>query len=214
LGAFRIDWELGTMNKTIGILLVVCLTGCATVPRYTPVIDMRGVDPARYEADLTECEQYALQVSPVRSAVAGAAAVSVFGALLGAATGDRELMRYGARNGAVQGAAAGAAAGLAEQHTILQNCLTGRGYLVLGAGIATSPRVASAVVPAEPYSAMPPNPPRGPGRNLSSANAAESTADSPNYQLRPSDRFSNAADPWLFHSLSGAWRGYDKAHSF
>jgi membrane-associated protease RseP (regulator of RpoE activity) len=159
LGAFRIDWELGTMNKTIGILLVVCLTGCATVPRYTPVIDMRGVDPARYEADLTECEQYALQVSPVRSAVAGAAAVSVFGALLGAATGDRELMRYGARNGAVQGAAAGAAAGLAEQHTILQNCLTGRGYLVLGAGIATSPRVASAVVPAESYSAMPPNPP-------------------------------------------------------
>jgi outer membrane lipoprotein SlyB len=148
------------MNKTTGILLVVCLTGCATVPSYNPVIDMRGVDQARYEADLTDCRQYAAQVSPGRSAVAGAVAVSMFGALLGAATGDRELTRYEARTGAVQGAAAGAAAGLAEQHTILLNCLTGRGYAVLGAGIATSPRVASAVVPAGPYSsAMPPIPP-------------------------------------------------------
>lgn len=118
------------MKKTISLIAVIALlTGCATASWYQPVIDTRGVNAAQYQADLSECRQYAAQRDPVNQAAAGAIAGALLGALLGAATGTSR--NYGASVGAASGVAAGAAHGADSQMQIIRRCLMGRGYHVL-----------------------------------------------------------------------------------
>jgi hypothetical protein len=128
-----VTWQIRfrTSLKVKMTLTKIVLAGCATAPAYRPVVDTKGVDLLQYEIDLDDCKHYAEQVDPVRNAVAGAIAVGIFGAVLGAATGDRQLMQYGLRTGAIDGAAAGTVAGIAAKHHILVRCLSGRGYNVL-----------------------------------------------------------------------------------
>ena len=109
----------------------IALASCATAPSYRPVVDTQGVDLNRYEQDLSDCKSYAAQVDPARRATGGAIVGALFGAALGGAIGGRDFAGTGARIGAVEGVGVGAASGVVDQHTIVRNCLTGRGYRVL-----------------------------------------------------------------------------------
>jgi len=105
---------------------------CSASNGYRPIIDMQGVDPEALECDLLDCQSYAAQISPARSAVANAVAGAVFGALIGLAVGDRGwAARAGARGGAIGGAMSGAANAGAAQINTVRNCMVGRGYRVL-----------------------------------------------------------------------------------
>lgn len=116
-------------NITACLLVITTLTACAS---HRPVVDTKGVDMNAYNADLGECQKYAEQVNPAATAVGGATAGAVFGALLGAAIGGRSAAGYGAGIGAAQSGGAGAASGAGKQIQIINNCMAGRGYKVLG----------------------------------------------------------------------------------
>lgn len=115
--------------KKILATLALLLAGCAT---RAPVIDTKGVDMGKYTEDLQECQYFASPYGAGSSAAAGAGAGALFGALLGAAIGGRSAVGLGARIGAVEGLGGGAVAGVAKQTQIVNNCMMGRGYRVLG----------------------------------------------------------------------------------
>ena len=112
---------------------VLILSGCATSgANYRPIVDVKGVDMNKFEGDLIECRQYAVQVAGAgEGAAAGAVAGALFGALLAAAAGVKYDRASIARVGAVSGAVSGAAEGEKGQRNIIRTCLTGRGYSVL-----------------------------------------------------------------------------------
>lgn len=126
-----------TTRQAIACILIVPLltAGCAhnaTGDNYRPIVDLRGVDPSRFEADLIECQAYARQVAgAAEQAVAGAVAGALFGALLAAAAGGGYNRDQHAKVGAVIGMASGAAEGEKDQRSIITRCLGGRGYNVL-----------------------------------------------------------------------------------
>ena len=115
-------------GKAILTLAGLLLGGCAAHSS-KPVIDPAGVDMAKYEKDLGECEQIALQVES--KAGAGAAEGAVVGGLIGGIFGGSDGALKGAGAGAVGGAAGGAADTQREQSTVVKNCLRNRGYQVL-----------------------------------------------------------------------------------
>ena len=119
------------------LVATMALGAAACAQSYRPIVDMQGVDEARYEADLAECRNYAQQVSPAGDAVSG----GLVGGLIGAAVGSAVGAAVGnVASGAVVGGAAGGATGVAaggsrgysRQKTVINNCLSGRGYRVLG----------------------------------------------------------------------------------
>lgn len=118
-------------------LSVIAVSACASVAdSYTPIVDLKNEDVAKYRADLAECRQYARQVDPASEAVAGglvaAAAGAAIGAAIGAAYGDAgQGAAAGAATGGATGTATGLAAGAYGQAQVIQRCLTGRGYQVL-----------------------------------------------------------------------------------
>lgn len=109
------------------------LAGCATTgtgSNFRPIVDNKGVDLNRYEADLQECQAYAKSTPNAgKSAAGGAAAGAALGLALALIGGDKKLASAGA--GAVVGGAVGASAGEGSQRNIIKNCLKGRGYKVL-----------------------------------------------------------------------------------
>ena len=108
------------------------LAGCAgRDPGGRVIVDMKGVDPYQYQADLAECEDYADQVAVGEQAVTGAAAGAVVGGLVGAAVGDSGTAQRSAGAGAVLGGAKGTSRGLDERQRVVRNCLRNRGYAVL-----------------------------------------------------------------------------------
>lgn len=115
------------------VVLAVVLTGCAgrDRPPGGVIVDMKGVDPARYQADLAECRTYADQVDVAGKAVGGAVGGAVVGGLIGAAVGDSGTAKRGAGAGAVGGGAQGTVSGLEERDRVVKNCLRNRGYSVL-----------------------------------------------------------------------------------
>lgn len=104
------------------------LSACAS---YRPIVDMKGVDSARYETDLAECQRYADQLSPGAHAAAGAGIGAIIGGAIGAILCGRDCANAGAGIGAVQGVAAGGAEGASGQVDIIRRCMTNRGYAVL-----------------------------------------------------------------------------------
>lgn len=133
------------------------LTGCATRPagspgsgfgsEYTPIVDMRGVDPARWTADLAECRDYARQVDTAGNAATGAVAGALLGAaLMAAAGGNRRWTERNASVGAVRGTAAGLASGVQKERLVMNNCVIGRGYRVLDGNVAFVPQQVAAPV--------------------------------------------------------------------
>lgn len=123
------------MRAIAAVLLAVALAGCAG---YRPIVDMKGVESAKYEADLKECQAYAEQVDVGGSGLGGAAIGAGLGAVLGAIIcsplGSRaagQCAGIGAGAGGVSGAAQGTAYGAGGQMQVIKNCMAGRGYKVL-----------------------------------------------------------------------------------
>lgn len=114
-------------------IAALVLTGCATTASqpYAPIVDTKGVDLNRYQADLDECRALGAQANPVQKAGEGAVAGAIIGGLLGAAIGGRGMAGFGAKIGAGEGLIGGAANGIAMQHVAIKVCLIGRSYRVL-----------------------------------------------------------------------------------
>ena len=118
----------------VAISIMALLSGCAatTGANYRPIIDSKNVDFNRYEADLKECQAYATQTaSAAESAAAGAIAGALLGAALAAAAGGGYSRNSAAGVGAVSGAFGAGVDGERNQRTIINRCLSGRGYKVL-----------------------------------------------------------------------------------
>lgn len=145
------------MNKfsVLAVAVSVGLSGCAAAPpntpgagsgdTYTPFVDVQGVDPARYSADLASCRSYAQQIDPNKQAMQGMLAGIIVGALVGAAVGGSgRHAEYGAGYGGTVGVMSGGGRAVLKQETIIANCLAGRGYRVLeGATVGTNPSAPS-----------------------------------------------------------------------
>jgi hypothetical protein len=113
-------------------IVVVITVGCAGA-NVRPLVDMKGVNEAAYEKDLSECQAYAQQQSGMgETAAKGAGAGAVVGGLLGLVTGGNKTgIAQAAGAGAVVGAAGGAFTGNQAQEAVVKRCLSGRGYKVL-----------------------------------------------------------------------------------
>ena len=132
------------MKKIAAVSLAALMLGaCAqnVNGRYTyePVIDVKasGKSQQEYLVDLDECQQLAAQRDGTGEAVAGALAGALLGAALGGIVGHaygapQHGMAYGAGMGGITAGAKSAAAGHGNQQSIVQNCLAGRGYRVVG----------------------------------------------------------------------------------
>ncbi len=114
-------------TKLCGVLVfTLALASCAT---YRPTIDTKGVESAKYEQDLRECQAYAGDMSPASEAAGGAAVVAGIAAALGAIIGAD--VGTSAAAGAVLGGVSGLGRGTGAQIATINNCLRGRGYSVL-----------------------------------------------------------------------------------
>ena len=112
-------------HKIIAILSLSVLS-CAG---NAPVIDTKGIDMSNYKVELSECTQYAEQISMGEEAAIGAGLGAAFAwAVSAVAGGDTDTS---AAVGAVTGGAAGMGDAAQEKSTIIKNCLRGRGYRVL-----------------------------------------------------------------------------------
>ena len=115
------------------LTLMVLLLGACAGADVRPIVDMKGVNEARYENDLAECQNYAKEAGGMGDTAAkGAGAGAVVGGLLGLVTGgNRTEIIQAAGAGAVIGGAGGAYKGNESQEAIVKKCLVGRGYKVL-----------------------------------------------------------------------------------
>lgn len=116
----------------LSALSAALLAACAGAD-VRPIVDMKGVNEARYEKDLAECQDYAKQASGMGGTAAkGAGAGAIVGGLLGLVTGGNATeIAQAAGAGAVIGGAGGAYQGNESQEAIVKKCLVGRGYKVL-----------------------------------------------------------------------------------
>jgi uncharacterized protein YcfJ len=115
----------------LGTLLV---QGCGTpesVFGREPIVDMAGVDPRDFNADMAECRAFADQVQAGRQTATSAATGAVVGGVLGAVVGNRNSAQTAAGVGGVLGGVSGGGNALAERQRVLRNCLTARGYRIL-----------------------------------------------------------------------------------
>ena len=109
-------------------VLLMLSIGCTTTNEI--IIDEKGVNMSRYDADLAECQVYSAQVAKGEKAVKGAASGAVIGGAVGA-VGHHGDVGEGAAVGAITGGAKGLSEGDRDQVRVVKNCLRGRGYRVL-----------------------------------------------------------------------------------
>lgn len=115
------------MHRPLIFVATLALAACSGTKG--PIIDSQGVDMARYQQDLAQCEIYAEQVSTGRAVAKGATGGAAVGAAIGAiASGNAG---QGAGIGAVTGGAQSARIAEREKAGVVKNCLRGRGYRVL-----------------------------------------------------------------------------------
>jgi len=116
--------------KTTILIAALFLAGCANQTPHR-LVDMRGVDIAKFHQDQFECNQYADQVDVGGSTVNHAIGGAILGALIGAAIGGSDGAAYGAKVFGVAGAAEGAGSAVQDKRAVAVRCLQGRGYNVL-----------------------------------------------------------------------------------
>ncbi len=114
---------------------VALLAGCATT--YQPIIDTKGLNVQKYNQDLAECRILADQVDVLEDgatdALIGAGIGAAAGAALGALTGNAGMgAATGAAVGGFGGGGGGALTSSQRKQKVLNNCLTSRGYRILG----------------------------------------------------------------------------------
>lgn len=94
------------MKKTIAVTVCTALAACATQPtgeNYRPIVYTKGVDTARLEDDLRECQAYAARVAGAAEQAAAGAFADMSG---------------------------GTVAGERDQRNVIRRCVAGRGYNV------------------------------------------------------------------------------------
>jgi len=200
------------MRSFCALTALAVLCGCAAPntpgagagATYTPIVDMEGVDPNRYMADLNACRSYSNSIRAGDHAVAGALAGAVTLGVLSAAFGGRrnENNRWAAA-GAVKGASLAGRRAMDTQERVIINCMAGRGYRTLDAAIvlpspdAPSP-YARTQSPASPYGPVQPSafPVALP------VNVPEASADQPGGTLSTAPAQQPAATPFVVASNS------------
>ncbi len=121
------------LRLLVALPALLIATACANSgANYTPVID--GPRGPTYEADLAACQQLAASGGVVDGRVAGSTAT---GAGIGAASaviwdGNSSNLGEAAAVGAIAGLASGVARQNRSRENIVRNCMSGRGYRVLG----------------------------------------------------------------------------------
>lgn len=128
------------------LVAAAILAGCAAPPNtpgygrgenYTPIVDMQGVDPTRYQADLNECRRYAGIIDRNADAWSGALAGVIVGGILAAALGgDSRTIDQSASLGGLAGMSRAENTSAATQQRVLINCMAGRGYKTLDGTVA------------------------------------------------------------------------------
>lgn len=116
------------------LLPLSLLAACSSVEEFAgtePIVDMKGVNVARYESDLSDCRSYADEVDIAAKTASSAAVGAVAGGVIGAAVGNSGTAQRAAGVGAASGTLRGAGEGVRERRMVIRNCLTGRGYAVL-----------------------------------------------------------------------------------
>lgn len=111
------------------------LSACAS--SYDPVVDPKQTNMAKYQQDLSECHAVADKASGEKvtgiGLAAGGLAGGAFGAALGAMSGNAG---QGAALGALMGAGGFGGTGYLDSYhrqlRIIDDCLRGRGYRLLG----------------------------------------------------------------------------------
>ena len=128
------------MRASPALLLAVALAGCAPVSDYRPTVDLAGIDAARFESDLHDCQKVAARdrYGPVLARlVQGATIGAALGAVAGGYTGNIGLATsYGAIAGTVAGGGVGVAeaanrepfADALDERTVVEACLRNNGY--------------------------------------------------------------------------------------
>ncbi len=128
------------MYAKVSSILVATAFLASCVSSYDPVVDFKASrnTSQAYDQNLRECQALAEQSgSPVEDAAVAGVGAAALGAALGAISGA--ILGGGAGTGAAAGAAiggtagvaGGGVAGVADQRTIVRNCLRGRGYAVV-----------------------------------------------------------------------------------
>lgn len=134
------------LKQALILALVVAMPVLAQAQNKAPnvIVDMQGVDPAQYNADLQACQGAGTQVQAQeadRESLAGTGArTAAVGAAAGAISGNSGSQ--GAKTGAAVGIVAGSARNAKnrreaksqtkdEQDMVVKNCMRGRGYNVL-----------------------------------------------------------------------------------
>ena len=125
---------MSNQKKIISLFLLATLAGCSnTGSNFSPIIDKKGIDEAKYQQDLIECQSLSTEAQGAGKDGAKKAAGGVaVGALLGLVGGGNSTnIAQAAGIGGVLGGASGMYSGNAEKETIIKRCLAGRGYRVL-----------------------------------------------------------------------------------
>lgn len=131
---------------TLAVIAASLMAGCAAPPNtpgygrgenYTPIVDMQGVDPTRYQADLNDCRRYAGIIDRNANAWGGALAGVIIGGVLAAALGgDSRTIDQSASLGGLAGMSRAENTSAATQQRVLINCMAGRGYKTLDGTVA------------------------------------------------------------------------------
>lgn len=134
-------------GKIVSMWVAIVLGGCATAQSIKPIVFQGpGFDHAKYQADLADCYRMVDEQAPGGSnagsiagkTIGGALLGAVAGTVIGAATGSpgRGAAIGSAVGGTVGGVGATAATETEKRHvyhSAVMQCLTLKGYTVMGA---------------------------------------------------------------------------------
>jgi hypothetical protein len=115
-------------------LLITSMTACSNMgSNYSPIIDKQGIDEAKYQQDLAECQNLSTEAQGAgKDGAKKAAGGAAVGALIGLVGGGNSTnIAQAAGVGGVIGGASGLYSGNQEKQNIIRRCLAGRGYKVL-----------------------------------------------------------------------------------
>ena len=111
------------------VITGLLLNGCVN---QDVIVDRKGLDEQQFQKDLVECQTYTQQINTGVEALRHGAIGAVVGGAIGAIAGDSRTAEQFAGVGAVTGSVQGATHAEHRKVHVVNNCLRGRGYRVLG----------------------------------------------------------------------------------